>query len=260
MDCLGLGFFTMNHDIIDISKDLELYYHRIDIGSILTLINAKTEFLENTYTDFINHVQKEPINKRLNTTEDNLNLNQNLELIRINYQKQKNDLYSFLKDLPDPRILYGINTNKNKTETSSTEALFKITYDFKFPSFHLTYENIDPTTGIRICRTIFLYNMQKKYLDMNQDTFQYDFIETKAYKEIFYFFNLYYILVSFFRKIQNEIILLKTDIPKAKDNIKELINNFIKKYIKENNIDIKNDEDYLLKKENIYIDLKNMFY
>ena len=256
LDCLGLGFFTMNHDIIDISKDLELYYHRIDIGSILTLINAKTEFLENTYTDFINHVQKEPINKRLNTTEDNLNLNQNLELIRINYQKQKNDLYSFLKDLPDPRILYGINTNKNKTETSSTEALFKITYDFKFPSFHLTYENIDPTTGIRICRTIFLYNMQKKYLDMNQDTFQYDFIETKAYKEIFYFFNLYYILVSFFRKIQNEIILLKTDIPKTKDNIKELINNFIKKYIKENNIDIKNDEDYLLKKENIYIDLK----
>ena len=84
LDCLGLGFFTMNHDIIDISKDLELFYHRIDIGAILSLINAKTEFIENTYTDFINHIQREPINKRLNTTEDNLNLNQNLELIRIN--------------------------------------------------------------------------------------------------------------------------------------------------------------------------------
>ena len=42
LDCLGLGFFTMNHDIVDISKDLELYYHRIDIGTILSLINAKT--------------------------------------------------------------------------------------------------------------------------------------------------------------------------------------------------------------------------
>ena len=256
LDCLGLGFFTMNHDIIDISKDLELYYHRIDIGTILSLINAKTEFIENTYTDFINYIQKEPINKRLNTTEDNLNLNQNLELIRINYQKQKDELYSFLKDFPDPRILYGINTNKNKTETSSTEALFKITYDFKFPSFHLTYENMDPTTGIRICRTIFLYNMQKKYLDMHEDTFKYDFIETKAYKEIFYFFNLYYILVSFFRKVQNNIILLKTNIPKVKEEIKDLFNNFIKKYYEENNIEIKNDEDYLIKKENIYIELK----
>ena len=254
LDCLGLGFFTMNHDIVDISKDLELFYHRIDIGTILSLINAKTEFIENTYTDFINHIQKEPINKRLNTTEDNLNLNQNLELIRINYQKQKDELYSFLKDFPDPRILYGINTNKNKTETSSTEALFKITYDFKFPSFHLTYENMDPTTGIRICRTIFLYNMQKKYLDMHEDTFQYDFIETKAYKEIFYFFNLYYLLVSFYRKIQNDIILLRTNIPKVKEDLKDLMNNFIKKFIKENNL--KDNEDYLIKKENIFVETK----
>ena len=256
LDCLGLGFFTMNHEIIDISKDLELYYHRIDIGSILSLINAKTEFLENTYTDFINLVQKEPINKRLNTTEDNLNLNQNLELIRINYQKQKNDIYSFLKDFPDPRVLYGINTNKNKKETSSTDALFKISYDFKFPSFHLTYENMDPTTGIRICRTIFLYNMQKTYLDSNPDTFEYDFIETKAYKEVFYFFNLYYILVTYFRKIQNDILLLKTNIPKVKDNLKELINNYIKNYIKENNLSIKDDTDYLVKKENILAEMK----
>ena len=254
LDCLGLGFFTMNHDIVDISKDLELYYHRIDIGTILSLINAKTEFIENTYTDFINHIQKEPINKRLNTTEDNLNLNQNLELIRINYQKQKDELYSFLKDFPDPRILYGINTNKNKTETSSTEALFKITYDFKFPSFHLTYENMDPTTGIRICRTIFLYNMQKKYLDMHEDTFQYDFIETKAYKEIFYFFNLYYLLVSFYRKVQNDIILLRTNIPKVKEDLKDLMNNFIKKFIKENNL--KDNEDYLIKKEDIFVETK----
>ena len=256
LDCLGLGFFTMNHEIIDISKDLELYYHRIDIGSILSLINVKTEFLENTYTDFINYLQKEPINKRLNTTEDNLNLNQNLELIRINYFKQKTGLYSFLNDLPDPRILYGINTNKEKNETSSTEPLFKITYDFKFPSFHMTYENMDPTTGIRICRTIFLYNMQKKYLDMHEDTFKYDFIETKAYKEIFYFFNLYYLLVSFFRKVQDDIILLKTNVPKVKEDLKDLINNFIIKYIKDNNLEIKNNEDYLIKKENILIEQK----
>ena len=255
LDCLGLGFFTMNHEIVDISKDLDLYYHRIDIGAILSLVNAKTEFLENNYSDFINYVQREPINKRLNTTEDNLNLNQNLELIRVNYEKQKDGLYSFLKDFPDPRILYGINTNKNRKEPCSTEALFKTTYDFKFPSFHLTYENMDPTTGIRICRTLFLYNLQKTYLDLNHDTIQYDFIETKAYKEVFYFFNLYYILVTFFRKNQNDIIYLKTNIPKVKENLKEELNNYIRKYIEENNLQIKED-DYLIKKENISVEMK----
>ena len=255
LDCLGLGFFTMNHEIVDISKDLELYYHRIDIGTIFSLIDGKTQFLENNYTDFINYVQREPINKRLNTTEDNLNLNQNLELIRINYDKQKDSLYSFLKDFPDPRILYGVNTNKNRKESSSTEALFKTTYDFKFPSFHLTYENMDPTTGIRICRTIFLYNLQQSYLDTHPETFQYDFIEAKAYKEVFYFFNLYYILVTFFRKIQNDIIYLKTNIPKVKDTLKDTFNDYIKKYIVDNNLQIKED-DYLIKKENISIEMK----
>ena len=256
LDCLGLGFFTMNHEIVDISKDMELFYHRIDINTVLSLINVKTEFLENTYSDFINHIQKEVINKRLNTTEDNLNLNQNLELIRINYQKQKNDVYSFLKDFPDPRVLYGINSNKNKNETSSTEALFKITYDFKFPSFHLTYENMDPTTGIRICRTIFLYNMQKKYLDLNENDFKYDFIDTKAYNEIFYFFNLYYILVTFFRKVEKDIINFKTNIPKVKEMLKEEMNLYIKKYYKDKNIEIKEEDDFLIKKENIHIDMK----
>ena len=93
-------------------------------------------------------------------------------------------------------------------------------------------------------------------MDLNQDTFQYDFIETKAYKEIFYFFNLYYIFVNFFRKVQNDIILLRTNIPKVKEELKELINNYIKKYIQEKKLEIKNNEDYLIKKENIIIEMK----
>ena len=45
LDCLGLGFFTMNHEIVDISKDLELYYHRIDIGTIFSLIAISFKYL-----------------------------------------------------------------------------------------------------------------------------------------------------------------------------------------------------------------------
>ena len=255
LDCLGLGFFTMNHEIVDISKELEIYYHRIDISAMLHLLNAKTEFLENTYTDFINYFQREPINKRLNTTEDNLNLNQNLELIRINYMKEKGGIYNFLKDFPDPRVLYGTNTNKNKKESCSTEPLFKTVYDFKFPAFHMTYENMDPTTGIRICRTIFLYNLQETYFDLNEETFKHDYLNSKAYKEVFYFFNLYYILVTYFREIQHDIILFKTNIPKVKENLLKKINDFISKYIKDNDIKI-TESDILLKTENIIVEMK----
>ncbi len=256
LDCLGLGFFTMNHEIVDISKDLEIYYHRIDLNAVISLINVKAEFLENTYGDFINYLQKEQIGKRLNTSEDKLNLNQELELIRLGYQEEKTGLYDFLKDLPDPRVLYGVDTNKKKNEKSSTDPLFKMTYDFKFPSFHLTYENMDPITGIRICRTVFLYNLQKKYLDVNEENFQYDFIPTKAYNEVFYFFNLYHVVVKFFREKQFDLVQLKTNVPKEKENLKNLLNEFTLKYIKDNELKVNYIEDFMIKPENIIIDIK----
>ena len=104
LDCLKLGFFTMNHSIVDISKELEILYHKYDLNACSNLINGKTNLLEVTLIDFINYFQREPINKRLNRSEENLNENQNLEFIRLNYLKEKNTTYEFLKDLPDPRV------------------------------------------------------------------------------------------------------------------------------------------------------------
>ena len=48
LDSLKLGFFTMNHQIVDIRKDLENLYHQIDLNTCANLINAKTNLLEIT--------------------------------------------------------------------------------------------------------------------------------------------------------------------------------------------------------------------
>lgn len=254
LDCLKLGFFTMNHSIVDISKELEILYHKYDLNACSNLINGKTNLLEVTLIDFINYFQREPINKRLNRSEENLNENQNLELIRLNYLKEKNTTYEFLKDLPDPRVLYSFHSNINFDEGCSTDALFKIPYDFKFPAFHMTYENMDPVTGLRIGRTLFLYDLQKNYLDLNEENFKYEFIKSRGYDEAFYLFNLYYIIVNFSRKYQFDIILNKMNIDKAKDNLRRLLNDYIKNYFKENNLNY--NKDYDIKLENILIHLK----
>ena len=254
LDCLKLGFFTMNHDIIDISKDLELLYHRIDTNAALNLINPKTNMLENILVDFCNYFNREVVNKKLNRSEENLNENQNLEFIRLNFEKEKKTTYLFLENLPTPRVLYGVHSNINFNEGCSTDALYKTTYDFKFPAFHMTYENFDPITGVRIGRTLILYDLQKTYLDLNDENFQYEFINSKAYNEVFYFFNLYYILVHFSRQYQFDLILGKIQINKAKEKLVKEFNDYIKKYEKENNI--KHNDDFLLKNDNILINIE----
>ena len=254
LDCLKLGFFTMNHDIIDISDDLELLYHKIDTNAAINLINIKTNMLENIFVDFCNYFNKDPINKKLNRSEENLNENQNLELIRLNYEKEKNTTYQFLQELPSPRVLYGVNTNIKFNDKCSTELMYKTVFDTKFPAFHLTYENMDPITGVRIGRTIFLYDLQKSYLDINDETFEYDFINTRAYDEVFYFFNLYYILVNFSRKLQFDFILGKIQINRGKDKLMKELNDFIIKFEKENNI--KHNDNNLIKVNNILIDIQ----
>ena len=250
LDSLKLGFFTMNHTIVDIRKDLEVLYHRIDLDACANLINSKTNLLESTITDFYMYFEREPVNKRLERSEENMNENQNLELIRLNYMSSKKTIFEHLTDLPDPRVLYGTNSNNNFENGCSTEALYKTTFDFKIPAFHMTYENMDPITGIRIGRSLFLYNLQETYLDLNNETFKYDFIPSLMYKESFYLFNLYYILVSFARKNQFDIILNKISIKKAKEILAKEFNDYIMKNYS------KDYFDYLINEEKILIDIR----
>ena len=196
------------------------------------------------------YFEKENVNKRLERSEEKMNENQLLEFTRFEYDKHKHTLFEFLNDLPTPRVLYGTNSNAKFNDGCSTDALYKTVFDYKMPAFHLTYENYDPITGIRIGRTIFLYNLQETFLDFDNETLKYDFIPTLIYKEAFYLFNLYYIIITFSRKYQFDIILNKMSIKSAKETLcKELnsyiMNNFTDKYF-----------DYIISENNILIDIR----
>ena len=253
LDSLKLGFFTMNHQIVDIRKDLENLYHQIDLNTCANLINAKTNLLEITILDMYNTFEREPINKRLEKSEENMNDSQYLELLRLDYANLKKTTYDYLSDLPDPRDLYGTHSNINFDEGCSTEALYKTTFDFKVPAFHMTYENMDPVTGIRIGRTFFLYNLQETYLDLNNETFKYDYVPALIYKEAFYLFNLYYILVSFSRSHQFDIILGSLDKEKAKVMLAKELNDYIMSNYSQNYF------DYLINEDKILIDIREYF-
>ena len=250
IDFLKLGFFTMSHEIVDIRKDVEILYHRLDLNACFSLVNKKSNILEVTMVDFFNYFQKDHINKRLDLSELYLNENQNLELIKINYDKEKKTTFEYMNDLPDPRILFGVNSNNTFDQGCSNEEMFKTEFIYKIPAFHMTYENMDPTTGMRIGRTLMLYNLQKTFFDFNDENAKYEFIPTLIYKEAFYLFNLYYILVSFYRKYQFDIILKKMKVGSIKEDLKDKLNAYIYKIINSKNF------DFVITSDNIIVDTK----
>ncbi len=100
-------------------------YRVIDVSACNTLIYTKAYKLETALSDFFTLFDRESIDKRLNRSEMYLNENQELELLLLNYNENKKTKFSYLEDLPDPRVLVGVNTDKSFEEGSSSEPLYK---------------------------------------------------------------------------------------------------------------------------------------
>jgi hypothetical protein len=80
---------------------------------------------ETSFVDFIKIFENVPVEKRLDKSEYGLNENQELDFLMVNYYNNKDTTYKFLTDLPDCRILAGINTDKPLSAGSSNEPLNK---------------------------------------------------------------------------------------------------------------------------------------
>lgn len=93
--------------------------------SCYSLISDRTGKMETVLSDFFNSIEKEPVGKRLEKSEISLNENQELDFLVINYFNLLKTKFSYLDDLPGPRILYGSNTNKKFKDTPSSDALYK---------------------------------------------------------------------------------------------------------------------------------------
>lgn len=88
-------------------------------------MSERTGKMETVLADFFNSIDKEPVHKRLDKSELALNENQELDFLVINYFNLLKTKFSYLENLPSPRVLYGTNTNKSFCDLPSTEPVSK---------------------------------------------------------------------------------------------------------------------------------------
>lgn len=105
---------------------MEKFYVQLDISSLINKVFVNTELIETNLKNFFYILDKIPhINKRQEKTESNLNEYNELHYLMINYNFYKTSKFEFLNELPEPRVLVGVNTNKKFSEGSGFEALNK---------------------------------------------------------------------------------------------------------------------------------------
>ena len=132
LDILKEGFFTMKHDIIDLSLEFDNLYTKYDISAIFNFLINKANKLETILSDFFNMFDREIIENRLNKSEDNFNDNQELDFLLLNYQNLKKTRFNYLNNLPDTRVLIGYNTDKQFDEKTSSDSIYKSNILFLF--------------------------------------------------------------------------------------------------------------------------------
>jgi len=86
---------------------------------------VNTEIIEANMKNFLLIFDNIPINLRQNKTENNLNEYNELHYLMLNYSFYKKDKFSYLSDLPEPRVLVGLNTNKKFSELPSCDPIIK---------------------------------------------------------------------------------------------------------------------------------------
>ena len=216
--------------------------------------------METVLSDFFNTFDREPLNKRLEKSELALNENQELDFMVINFFKLLKTKFSYLENLPPPRVLYGANSNKGFTDTPSTEACYKSKFlfffifldcfDFKTPAFHFTYENFDAVTGIRIGRTYITTSLQKKFLMIDEDEL-FNYFESAIYNEAFFLFNIYFLFIEEYKFYQFDLINNKIPISSFIEKLTRKLNDFIKSQYNKN----EKNYDYFINPERILINL-----
>ena len=247
-DVLKQGFFTLQKEVVDLSSYLEFtftvdfaslsnlkkdnkinandlsnpninnqasffnfkfcpLYYKIDNCAILNFISLKVKKQETLINDLFKIFETEPVNIRLDKTEDNLFQNSELELLLVNFEKSKSTKYYYLSENTYPGIKVGLNSNNN-ISSKKFEPLYKTEYEYKYPSLHFTYENLDPLSGITVGRTFFLTPMQKSFpVFSEEDEKEWRLIESRSYTDSFFLFSVYHKIITIYREKAESIII-----------------------------------------------------
>ena len=164
LDLVGGGFFTMKHDVKNIREALNLIYREYDSFAIHTIIYDEIPKNGHYFYDNFYSLLKENPQKRCEKSEKDL-----IEALMFRYEfglVGNVEDHKREDDFPVPRVLFGVNTNKDNHELSSEEQLWKVNHDNpnRLP-VHMTMEYVERRSSMRFARTYMLSNCSVNYME-----------------------------------------------------------------------------------------------
>ncbi|EGR29741.1 hypothetical protein IMG5_149240 [Ichthyophthirius multifiliis] len=208
----GVGFFSLNHEIIDLAQRINQIYKNFDKFYVSKLIFDVSQRLTGHFIAATGQLGDTKIHKRQLITEAFLGeifkSTQEIEEFSKCIQNRQKEEYP----LPKSGFLFGKNTN-DKLKNDENQKLNEIKYNENSSSFHFIIENYDLRTNLRACRTYFLkknVQSEKNLIIISNDEdvhidYQIENCENVNFKDEEYIINLYLGLVVGFNEVMQYI-------------------------------------------------------
>ncbi|KAL4468548.1 hypothetical protein ABPG74_005051 [Tetrahymena malaccensis] len=225
---LGVGFFSMNHEVVDLTQRLNAVYKNYDKFFVSKLIYVVAKRLTGHFNSAAGQLGDMKMHKRNLATESQLT-----EIFRDTYEIEEISKWVQIRGvnaaLPKPRVLFGKNTSADCSKEPSVTPLKDLKYSETFHSFHATFETFDLRTCLRAARTYFLakgVKEERNLITINDDegvpqAYELNIDENQQYKDQDFLANLYLSIIIGF----NEVMQLITK------DYKNMTEEFIQDYI-----------------------------
>lgn len=164
LDIVGEGFFTMKHQLKNTRETMDQIYREYDSFAIHTVIYDEIPKNGHHFYDNFYSLLKDSPQKKFEKSEKDL-----IEAFILRYEfgmMENIEDHKREDNFPAPRVLIGPNTNKDNSEFSCDEQLWKINHGNpdKVP-VHMTLEDVERRSSMRFGRTYMLSNCAMNYMD-----------------------------------------------------------------------------------------------
>ncbi|OWZ09300.1 hypothetical protein PHMEG_00018020 [Phytophthora megakarya] len=150
----GKGFFTMNHRVVNISREMMHVLAQLDQFSAKRVVLESQPFLTHHFDEFLLKLDHESPDLRNSKSECDLgeNLLSFYEFGTMQYSTRG------LKAAPNrgSRVLFGVRTRSLTEKSSSKVFLANSGVKEGIPATHMVVQAEDPFTGVQFARTYFL--------------------------------------------------------------------------------------------------------
>ncbi|KAL3673896.1 hypothetical protein V7S43_001583 [Phytophthora oleae] len=151
----GKGFFTMNHRVVNVSREMMQAMARLDGFSAKRVVQESQPFLAHHFDEFLlklDHAESPDIRNAKSESDLGEDLLSFYEFGTMQYNARG------LQTAPDrgSRVVFGTRTSSFAEKSSSKAFLSNSGVKEDIPAIHMVVQAEDPFTGVRFTRTYFL--------------------------------------------------------------------------------------------------------